>query len=115
MTTNDEIAALKAATRQAHETIQELRTVIREARDLLNQLGPAAEAAVDEHLAPVVEKSLEDWAEHSTKFINQAEERINARFDQIADILLGETKRDRRRGEPTLSEYAEHIAARRQP
>lgn len=100
---------LKEATREAHMAIKDLTKLMKEFRQLRDELQAELQKSVDEQIQPVIKASLQDWSDQTVTFINQAEERINARFDTVADILLAESREDKRKGRPSLTELAKKV------
>lgn len=109
MSTEDEVLALKEATREAHEAIKDLRQVIKEARQVDAHLAEKAYAALETGVAEIVAAGLDEYKVTISKAIDTSTEAVFRRFDTIADLLMGEDKTTRRRGEPSLVELAEKI------
>lgn len=103
----DEVAALKAATREAHETIQGLREACKEAEGWFVKLKGIARTEVDDVLKPVVEEKVEELGVATKEAISQAVDRVNTQFDELASILLGEDKKSVRTGKPSLKQIIE--------
>jgi chorismate mutase len=110
----DEVAVLKAATREAHVAAQELASVIREARKLQAELKGAATIAVDEAVKPVIDAGMEKFNKSLMEAIELATEAVYKRFDIIRDLLLGEDRATVRRGEESIQDLAEYYVANRQ-
>lgn len=102
---------LKKQTRIAHETIQELKHTISEAREVIRALGKAAEIEIDTRLRPVVEENIKLLGEATTAAIVEAEERVDVRFDTMADIMLGEDKWTKRQGKLSIKQLIENKRA----
>lgn len=100
----DDIAALKAVTREAHEAIKDLRAVIREANQAKEELLLRLTATWEHGVDAVVKQGLESYQATLAKAIEDAQKRVNDRFDRLADLMLGEDPRTRRKGEPSLEE-----------
>ncbi len=98
------IAALKTATREANEAIQGLREVMKDARQYRKELEASMQKAVDERVSDAVATGLESFQEALGKAIDGATEKTYARFDQITELLLGESKGIRRREGASLPE-----------
>lgn len=114
-TTEEEIADLRAATREAHEAIKGLKEWIKEARKVIPEIETTARKHVDEHLAPVVKSETEKLTAAIDRAIIEADERVNRRFDQLTDILLGEDKRAKRTGKRSIPDLAKETVERRGP
>lgn len=114
MTPEEEVAALKAATREAHEAIKDLRAEIRKAKiaqeALLDRLTEAWTDGVD----LVIKEGLESYRETIEQAIASAQQAVYARFDQVADVLLGEDRATVRKGDESLVDTAKRIRRRRQ-
>jgi len=106
MTTADETAALRAAIREAHEAIQDLRLAMREAREVAVELDRAAHDALDNGIREEVQAGLASLGDAIDRAIDEATAKVFERFDTVRDVLLGEDKRSRRRGEPSLVDLA---------
>ena len=107
MSTEDDLLALKEATREAHEALQDLRAVVKEAKAIKGTLRDEAIEALANGVRDIVAAGLGSYAKMITGAIDDAVDRVNKRFDTLADVLMGEDKRTRRRGEPSLLELAE--------
>lgn len=92
MSTAEEIAALKAATREAHEAIKGLREAQRDMKALLAEIEAAARKSVEERIDEAIVAGL---AEYDAKLIEAIEKGTQAtydRFDLLATICLGEER-----------------------
>jgi hypothetical protein len=110
MTTDDEIAALRQATREAHEALADLRREMKAAEQLRADLATTAEVSVTEQVVPFVQKGLEEFGVELKKAIDIGTEAVYARFDELGDLLLGEDKVSRRKGLRSLPQLAEEKA-----
>jgi hypothetical protein len=88
----DEVEELRAATREAHEAMKDLKVLMRECRALIAEAEVAAEREVVTQVKEAVEVGLAAHGEAITEAIEQAETLIYQRFAQIGDILMGEHK-----------------------
>jgi len=105
-----EIADLRDATREAHEAIKDLRQIMREAREIRADVVLLATTSAEEVVDPVIVAALERYQATIATAIESATTAVYARFDIIADLLLGETKKQRRRYGESLPETAAKIA-----
>jgi LPS O-antigen subunit length determinant protein (WzzB/FepE family) len=105
--TEDEITALREATREAHAALKDLKGAIKEGRELVAAIDKMAQIAVEDRLKPVVEKGLEDFGKNLRQAIDVATDSVYERFDKIADLLTGEDKTSKRRGQPSIPELVE--------
>jgi len=87
-----EVEDLRAATREAHEVMKDLRGLIKDCRALLSELRYAAATDVDEQIKAEVAKGLAAYSAANIVAIQEAERLIYQRFATIGDILMGETK-----------------------
>lgn len=110
MTTEEETAALREATRQAHEVLGDLRRAIKDGERLVKE---AADVAIKERFEPVVAQGLKEFGDALGVAIEESTQAVFARFDQITDTLLGEDKASRRRGKPSIPDLADKEAQRR--
>ena len=113
MSTEDEILALKEATRQAHEVLKDLRHEIKEARRVQATLKADAQKAVAEGVADIVKAGLDTYMQIIMAAIEDATERVNARFDKLTEAFMGEDKANRRKGHASLPEIVEGLVAER--
>lgn len=104
----EEAEILRTATREAHEAMKGLRDMIREANRASERLLAVSREVFDERMNATVKQGLAEYHESIGKAITEATDRVYARFDTLADIMLGEAKYQKRK-EPTLLEYAEAI------
>lgn len=94
----DDLAAireeLRAEIREARETLKDLRTEIRTAR-----------AMAEEVMHAEVKRQMDALKKVSGDTIDKAAQKVIAEFDQLRDLLMMNTPRDRRQGRPTLDTY----------
>jgi heme oxygenase len=109
MEPRDEVAELRAATREAHEVLKDLRRTVKEAMQFRAAMEHAAQVSVDEQVKAVVEKGLDDYGRALKLAIDDATRLVYKRFDRLADILLGEDKATKRRGKPSLPELSREL------
>lgn len=88
------LGELREEIRRAHEVIKDLRACLKEAREYVN--GAARELVTRE-----ITRELEPLPVQTRKAIDGAELAINARFDRLCAILMGEED-----GGPTLADIA---------
>lgn len=99
-----DLAALREATREAHETIKDLRAATQEARAVVKEVQRVAAEQVDERISAALTAGLDQLADSIKTACDDATTSVFARFDTITDTLLGETKKDRRAGVPSIPE-----------
>jgi Sec-independent protein translocase protein TatA len=105
---------LRELVRDAHGAIKDMRKLLKEFEDYRKEAEVALQKQVDEHVGPLLEENLNHLTVQFKKFCDQSEERIYARFDQLGDILMGEDKQSKKKGERSLSQIAEDIATLRE-
>lgn len=105
---------LRELVRDAHGAIKDMRKLLKELDEQRKETEKALETKVDERVGPLLEENLNHLAGQFKKFCDQSEERIYARFDQLGDILLGEDKQSKRKGERSLPEIAKDISTLRE-
>jgi hypothetical protein len=112
-TVAEDVEALRAATREAHEAIKDLRSVLRDAEQTRTQLLATAEEVFTARIEAQVAAGLTEYRDTITAAIESATAAVYRRFDRVADLLLGESREAQRRGEPTLTDYAKAAVARK--
>jgi hypothetical protein len=110
---DEEVAALHALVRDAHECIKDLNAAMNKAERVIGQVEDAAAKKVDEEVTPVVEDFLRQYSEHILLAIKDAEDAVYKRFTDISDILLGETRSQKMRG-GSLVDTAEAVRRARE-
>jgi hypothetical protein len=105
-----DIAALKEATREAHEAIRDARQVKKELEDALREIPKRISDLVADLITTSTETQLAGYNDIIQQAIEAATDAVTHRFQTIADILLGEDKKTRKRGTPSLVDYAKRIA-----
>jgi hypothetical protein len=104
VSTEEDLSAIKQATRELHEAIQEARQVQRELDACRQSIGDDVRALVDQQLEVHVAAGLSSYDEAIRTAIERATAAVFKRFDRIADIILGESKRQRREGSASIEE-----------
>ncbi len=110
-TPEKDAAMLKDLTRKAHEAVQELKGVIREARQVRKELTDACEVEIRTRLEPVVKLHIRELTAATDKAIEATSDAIDKRFDTIVDIMLGEDKHSQRRGRLSIVQMVENKKA----
>jgi hypothetical protein len=95
-----ELAAIKQATRELHETIQDAKAI---RNDLLRAIGSIA-PTIDELISQEVITGLTKYQETLDEAISKATQAVYRRFDTLVDIMLGETWKQRKKGLPSITE-----------
>jgi len=100
MKVQDEITVLRTVTRELHETIQEAKQLRNELIALINSLSPSVQRRIDE----AVNAGLNKYAADVARMIEKSEDVITGRFEALAQMLLNEDARARRKHEPSIRE-----------
>lgn len=111
---DEEHEALKQTVREAHEAIKDLNRLIKEGKDVMEKILAASTFAVNEGMAKAIEAGLGGYQDALMVAIEDAEKGVYRRFDTLASILLGEDKVSKKRGLPSLVEYANQIQVLRE-
>jgi hypothetical protein len=101
--------ALRSLIREGRKVIQEMREVIREAEAAGVEVRRVASTAVDEQLAPVVERELAELGPKLDEFKADVFARIDDLWQKYTDLLMGRTVSQRRGGRPSLDELGAAI------
>lgn len=104
-----EVQALREATRQAHETIQDLKALIKEGHGLVAEIKAAAKIQVEEQVEPIIKEEIRKLGEATTKAIDSAVEKVGHEFQKLEDLYFGRDKRSVRRGRRTLPEMLQQL------
>lgn len=102
-TVDEDIAALRAATREAHEAVQALKQAKRDLESTFERLKDG----IDSRISEEVKAGLERYYDALNPAIDKATAAVYKRFDTIADILLGEDAKARGL---SLIEHAQRVA-----
>lgn len=89
-TPEEEVEALRSATREAHEAIADMTRLVREMRALHTQVQEAAGVVFTERMEHHVAEGLTALSTSMAKGIEDATAAVYRRFDTITSILLGE-------------------------
>lgn len=109
-TTDEEVARLKEATREAHEALKDLNVMIQMAKATAKELNACVEEALNDGIGKQVQEGLDEYKESLAAAIDGATEAVYKRFDQIADILTGEDKQSKRAGKPSIPDLVRRRA-----
>jgi hypothetical protein len=107
MTSEEEIAAIKEATRVAHEAIKDLKGLIKEAKQISEHISVQMHEEVDEKLQAEVKVGLEQLSVAFKAATEEATNKVFKRFDDLADLLLGEDWRSKKKGKPSIPDLIE--------
>lgn len=101
---DQKVLQLRTATREANEAIQGVREVMREASRYRQEIEDFIQRSVDGRVSDAVAIGLESFKEALDGALESATERTYGRFDQIAELLLGEDRASQRKGLETIPE-----------
>lgn len=105
-----EIEELRAATREAHEAMKDIRLLMRDARVLMAELNECIGMDVKSTLNTAVAVGMAAHQAAIEEAITEAERLIYERFGAIGDVLLGEDRNSARTGN-AIREMAQRWAA----
>ena len=109
---DEKINALKVAMREANETLAAVKFTLKEIRKEREEIEKLIEHRFDEKIRDQVADSLATYQTALDKAVEDSTQAVFDRFDLITKTLLGETKRDRKKG-PSVPEMIETRAARK--
>lgn len=90
---------LRAATREAHETMQDLEALLKRCESIQKEIAETAATAVQDIIDVAVATGLENYQETLKNATDAATQAVFDRFDKIMDVILGNTKSGRRKGD----------------
>lgn len=105
MTTADEIAALRAATREAHEVLKDLRTERRAVEQLVAGIEGRIQRTVSDLIEAAVKRDIASLAKVTEKAMRDSVAKVGREFDRLERILTG---RDRP-GQESLEEQLRRL------
>lgn len=95
----ESIELLYKLNREAHENIQDLRALIREAREhkaevekMVSDSIESMHQTVDELIGRTVADGLDAYNKRIMEAMEESADAVQARFDSLANILLGEVR-----------------------
>lgn len=94
---------LRSEIREARGTLKDLRHEIKTARELLPLL-------TDELFEAEVKKRVDELGRVTEKAMDDSVARVNKKFDELSDILMGQQRHQRRRGEPSIPDLITRAA-----
>lgn len=97
---------LLEAIHEARIVTKDLRSAIAEARTVQKELQGRIADIVDKELSEEVMKGLEHFNGSLKDAIEKSEASVQKRFDDLADILLGEDAKTKSQGKASISELA---------
>lgn len=98
----DETEQLRAATREAHEAMKDMRLLMRDARCLIEDIREATTVEVNKQVSDEVRMAImANMAGHQqaiSEAIEEATALVYKRFSDIGDVLMGEDRSSKRAG-----------------
>lgn len=101
-----EAEALRQLVQEAHGVLKDLRAATREAERLAPELVRA-------QLKDAVRREVARLGDETKLATENAVARVNAKFDELADLLLGQGEQSRREGRPDLPELVGRLVESR--
>lgn len=89
MSTAEEIAALKEATREAHEALKDLRTEHRAVRQMLDGIEGRTRRAVETLMEEALKRELAALGTSTDMAMRKSVAKVTREFDRLEAILLG--------------------------
>lgn len=102
MSTEDDIVALKQATREAHEALRDLHRIQRDIDRKRTELEDAVTKSIESRINAAVKTGLEEYDASLKEAIKTGTQATYDRFDLIAAICMGEDKVSKREGKAPL-------------
>jgi hypothetical protein len=100
VTPTEDVEALRAATREAHEVLKDLRAERRAITQLLDGIG----RRVDDRIKAAVKDGLAALGIAVDDQMRKSVAKFTAEFDRLEAIVLGTDPKSRRTGRPPLAE-----------
>lgn len=104
----DELAALREATREAHEVLRDLRTERRAVEQLVATIEDRVKRAVSDRMEEALKRDLAALSLATDKAMRDSVARVTREFDRLARIFTGRE----RGGEPLEDLVRRHVAAK---
>jgi hypothetical protein len=86
----DDLAALKAATREAHEVLRDLRTELRAVKQMLDGIEGRVQRAVGTLIDQQVAAQVSQLGETTEKAMRESVAKVGRTFDRLERILTGQ-------------------------
>jgi hypothetical protein len=103
---DEDADALRLLIREAHEATKDLKAAVREATEARESLITMAAVTVEQGINIAVEEGLKAYSESISTAIDDATDAVYERFDVIAATLLGESEKQKRRGDIRVVDQA---------
>ncbi len=105
--TADDLAALRDATRVAHEVLRDLRTERRAVEQLIAGIEGRVQRAVGRYMQDAVKTEVAKLGEATEKAMRDSVAKVGREFDRLERILTGRDSKDRPPLADLLREAAE--------
>ena len=97
-----EVEDLRAATREAHEAMKDMRLLMRDARCLIADIQEATSTQINEKVSDEIRAAvflnMEGHQQAISEAIEEATALVYKRFSEIGDILMGDDRNAKRAG-----------------
>ena len=107
-----EVEDLRAATREAHEAMKDLRLLMRDARVLIAEIHEAAYQEVNSIVGAFVREGMQAHQRAIEDAIEDGTNMVYRRFSEIGDILMGEDRGSKKSGSAIKELAAQWVAER---
>lgn len=101
---------LRELIRQANEALKDIKAATKEARAIAAESAETLRKEFADKFETCAKDTLDEWAKVTLRGIEMAESRINARFDKLGNILMGEEGK----GKPPLTDLVRDWMERRE-
>lgn len=95
---DEEVAALNALVREAHEAIKDLNGLLRRSEKVKEELSTAIAAEFGDQMNAVAHQAFAEYTDRVLAQVGLSEAAVMKRFDNLSAALLEATKSERRRG-----------------
>jgi hypothetical protein len=102
---------LRELIRDAHGAVRDLRTVMKEYRELRASIPKLVSDEYNRIAVAQVEEGLEEWKQALERSLQFTADAVDARFQGIVDLLVGEDKKTKAAGLPSIAELVRVNAA----
>lgn len=109
---DEKIARLEKALAEANVVLADLKSTVREAQGMTDEIRKMIEDGFEDKIADKVASTLTEYQDSLDKAIEDAQAAVFKRFDELTNMLLGETKKVRGRGE-SMEMFVKKVVDRR--
>ena len=107
-----EVEELRAATRECHEAMKDMKLLMRDARVLIAEIQEAAYQEVNTVVGVFVREGMDAHRRAIEDAIEEGTNMVYKRFAELGDILMGEDRGSRKSGS-AIKELAQQWVAER--